>query len=87
MFDKDYRIRGIYATHLKSMAQDKSVRDKTSAERPYLFERYIDVYINAAIIGLLWGEPITKPDYSSNDSAQILASAFIKEYKMCRFLY
>lgn len=87
MFNKDYKIRGMYATHLKSLAQDKSVRDKTTAEKPFLFDRYIDVYMNAAIIGLLMGQPIVKPDYSSNDSAQILASAFIGEQEKCRFLY
>ena len=48
MFDKDVRIQGIYATHLKSLA-----RDMVNSKKPYLFERYIDVYMNAAIIGLL----------------------------------
>ena len=79
MFDRDIRIQGIYATHLKKLAKN--------GEQPYIFDRYIDVYMNAAVIGLLEGEPITKPDYSVKDSAQILLDALSRERANCIFLY
>ena len=56
MFDKDIRIHGIYATHLKALA-----RDPQNLTRPYLFNRYIDVYMNAAVIGLFCGELLLNP--------------------------
>lgn len=83
MFDKDVRIQGIYATHLKSLA-----RDMVNPKKPYLFDRYIDVYMNAAIIGLLEGKPEMHPDYSTTkDTAQIFAAAFLTERYKCEFLY
>lgn len=83
MFDKDVRIQGIYATHLKSLA-----RDMVNSKKPYLFDRYIDVYMNAAIIGLLEGKPEMHPDYSTTkDTAQIFAAAFLTERYKCEFLY
>lgn len=82
MFDRDIRIYGQYATHLKSLA-----RDPKNPEHTYIFDRYIDVYMNAAIIGLLEGEPIDDPNYTSEDSAQILASAFLGEHYRCIFIY
>lgn len=82
MFDKDVRLQGIYATHLKSLAKDPK-----NVDHPYLFERYIDVYMNAAVIGLLEGEPIMKPDIIGKDSAQIFAAVFSPERANCMFLY
>jgi hypothetical protein len=82
MFDKDIRIHGIYATHLKALA-----RDPQNLTRPYLFNRYIDVYMNAAVIGLFCGEPIIEPDFSSKDTATIFADAVIREQSTCMYLY
>lgn len=82
MFDTDIKIQGIYATHLKSLA-----RDPKNPGKPYIFERYIDVYMNAAVIGLLEGEPVLTPDSSDNDSARIFAEVVIKERRNFMFLY
>ncbi len=79
MFDREIKIRGIYATHLKQLAK--------SAEQPYIFDRYIDVYMNAATIGLLEGEPIKNPDTSSQDTATIFLDVITKERANCVFLY
>ncbi len=82
MFDHDIKIRGIYATHLKQLA-----RNATNTEQPYIFDRYIDVYMNAAVIGLLKGEPIKNPDTTSQDTAQILLDVIAKERANFVFLY
>lgn len=84
MFDKDIRINGIYATHLKSLAKE---RDGQNTQKPYIFERYIDVYETAAIVGLLEGNPIMKPDFTGKDTVQIMADAFIREQDTCMFIY
>lgn len=75
MFEKDYTINGIHATHLKYLVNDAKV-----------FERYIDVYMNAAIIGFLHGR-LEEKDNSSQDRARIYADAFATERLKCDFIY
>ena len=51
MFENDYTINGKHATYLKFLAK-KNARDDQSPDNPTaarLFERYIDVYMNAAV--------------------------------------
>lgn len=75
MFDNDYTINGIHATHLKFLVNEAKV-----------FERYIDVYMNAAVIGFLHGRA-EKKDNSSQDRARIYADAFSNEKLYCDFIY
>ena len=75
MFENDYTINGIHATHLKYLVNDAKV-----------FSRYIDVYMNAAIIGFLYGRS-EKKDNSSQDRARIYADAFATERLNCDFVY
>lgn len=87
MFENDYIITGKHATYLKYMAVKNAKDDEnavTSSAR--LFERYIDVYMNAAIWGLLYLRTAPK-DNSSNDRARIYADAFANERENCIFLY
>lgn len=81
MFEHDYTITGKHATYLKELAKDKDNKD-----RPYIFDRYIDVYMNAAIFGLLYGRTATK-DNESKDRARVYADAFATERENCTFLY
>jgi len=74
LFENDYTINGMHATYLKYMVNDAKI-----------FNRYIDVYMNAAICGLLYGR-IGKKD-SSSDRARIYADAFANERENCVFLY
>lgn len=88
MFENDYALTGIHATYLKFLAVKNSKDDpetevKSSAK---IFERYIDVYMNAAIWGLLYGR-VAKKDTSSDDRARIYADAFNRERDNCIFLY
>ncbi len=75
MFENDYTINGIHATHLKYLVNEMNV-----------FTRYIDVYMNAAIIGFLHGRKGNK-DTTSQDRARIYADAFATERLNCDFIY
>jgi len=79
MFEHDYTMTGSHATYLKYLAKDKE-------NNPYIFDRYIDVYMNAVIFGLLYGRTAEK-DTESKDRARIYADAFAREREYCTFLY
>ena len=81
-------INGKHATYLKFLAK-KNSRDDQSPDNPTaarLFERYIDVYMNAAVFGLLYNRT-AKRDTSSDDRARVYADAFANERENCIFLY
>ncbi len=70
MFDKQYRFRGRHALRVDALT---SVFDSVS--RAKLFDRNVDVYINAPLIGFLYGRmadidttknPETNQAYSEN---------------------
>lgn len=81
MFEHDYTIIGKHATYLKHLAKNKE-----NLSYAYVFERYIDVYMNAIIFGLLYGRLGIK-DTESKDRARIYADAFATERENCTFLY
>ena len=87
MFENDYTITGKHASYLKYLAA-KNTRDNddTATSSARLYERYIDVYMNAAIWGLLYSRRASK-DTSSDDRARIYADAFANERDNCVFLY
>ena len=87
MFERDYTITGKHATYLKFLAVKNSKDDEdavTTSAR--IFERYIDVYMNGAIWGLLYLKTVPK-DTTSDDRARIYADAYAKERDNCIFLY
>lgn len=87
MFENDYTITGKHATYLKFLAVKNSKEDAdASVTSAKLFERYIDVYMNAAVWGLLY-ERTAKKDTSSDDRARVYADAFANERDNCVFLY
>lgn len=88
MFDNDYTIYGKHATYLKFLAK-KNSREDQDPDNPTaarLFERYIDVYMNAAVFGLLYSRT-AKRDTESDDRARVYADAFATERDNCVFLY
>lgn len=89
MFENDYTLTGKHANHLKYLAvknaKDKD-NDSDASSSAKIFERYIDVYMNAAIWGLLYSRTEPK-DTSSDDRARIYADAFATERNNCVFLY
>lgn len=88
MFENDYNITGKHATYLKFLAVKNSKDDDGAANinSARLFERYIDVYMNAAVWGLLYSRT-AKRDNESDDRARIYADAFANERENCVFLY
>lgn len=74
MFENDYTINGVHATRVKYMVNEAK-----------LFTRYIDVYMNAAVWGLLYGRKSQKDP--SQDRARIYADAFANERERCVFFY
>ena len=88
MFNGDYNITGKHASKLKFLARKNAQDDgpDDSVVSAKLFERYIDVYMNAAIWGLLY-DRTASVDNQSKDRARIYADAYAKERDNCVFLY
>jgi len=88
LFETDYTINGIHATRLKFLAKKNSrdVDEPDKAKSASIFERYIDVYMNAAVWGIYYRRK-AKNESSSNDRARIYADAFNRERENCIFLY
>ena len=87
LFNSDYTINGAHATRLKFLAK-KNSRDVEEPDNPQsakIFERYIDVYMNAAVWGISYGRRAKAEP--SNDRARIYADAFNHERDRCIFLY
>ncbi len=88
MFENDYALYGKHASYLKYLAK-KNAQDSNSEESGMsakLFERYIDVYMNAAVWGLLYNRT-AEVDNQSKDRARIYADAYARERDNCVFLY
>lgn len=83
MFDNDFRIKGSHATKAKFLCKD---RNKEREKGVNIFERLIDVYMLAPVIGLLYGEK-SEVDKTSTDSANIMASVMIKEQTKLKYIY
>jgi hypothetical protein len=75
MFENDYTLVGKHATYVKYFVNEAK-----------LFERYIDVYMNAALFGLLHNRTAQR-DKESTDRARIYADAFANCRSDCVFLY
>ena len=89
MFDGDYTITGKHATYVKFLAKKNSQDDDNDPEvvnSAKLFERYIDVYMNAAIWGLLYNR-LSPKDSTNKSRARVYADAFNRERDNCVFLY
>ena len=74
MFENDFALTGKHATYLKYLAVKNSKDDEeatTSSAR--LFERYIDVYMNAAVWGLLYSKTAKRDSISETE--QVYADA------------
>ena len=85
LFESEYTINGRHATRLKSLAKSDGVEaDNPNAAN--IFERYIDVYMNAAVLGIYYRRK-AEVDTSSKDKARIFPDTFIRERDNCIFLY
>ena len=86
MFDKAYDITGKHALYTRFLARDLQNKEKGGVFGNYgIFERYLDVYLNGAIFGLLYNR--TAPKDVSTEEASIPATAFNTSRNDCIFLY
>lgn len=85
MFDNNIQITGKHATYLKELAKKTNELYK-DAKTSSIFNRYIDVYIASAIIGLLKNIRVEADKFSS-DHANILAEQVVREQSNLSMLY
>ena len=78
MFENDVEIRGKHARYLKIIQREA-----------HLYQTYIDVYMNAAVFGLLHDRyaPRDTGGKDKDNSARIYADAFAHHRNDCVFLY
>ena len=74
MFERDITLTGKHATYVKYFRDDAK-----------LYARYVDVYMNGAIFGLLHNRRAEKD--SGDATANILADALQRECNKCVLLY
>ena len=87
MFDQDVLLKGKHATYIKFLSKkSKLLGDNTIKNGAAIFERYIDVYMIAPLIGVLKGLREDE-DKSVDDKANILAGAFIGCQKALDFIF
>lgn len=82
MFDETIELRGKHATFIKQLVLRPN--ERVVDWKP--FERYIDVYMVGALVGLL-NERRVDEDSTDNDSARIFAETFARERAKCEFLF
>lgn len=89
MFDKDFQIRGKYATYWKALAKTQADKNAFEGSTNFkVFERYVDVYMLAPIIGLMnnrKGE--INPQDENKDTAGMLAEILIKNQARLKYTY
>ena len=66
MFDKQYRFRGRHAVRVDALT---SVFDSNSKAK--LFERNVDVYANAPLVGFLYGRTAEQDDTRNPETNQV----------------
>ena len=77
MFTGDILIKGKYATYLRYLSQ-KTEKNDHKEKVAGVFERHIDVYMTAAIIGLTLGLR-NEEDSSSGETAKLFADVVNRE--------
>jgi hypothetical protein len=86
MFDKAYDITGKHALYARFLSRDMQSKERGGVFGNYgIFERYLDVYLNGAIFGLLYNRTAQKD--VSTEEAQIPATAFNTSRSDCLLLY
>lgn len=88
MFDRDYQIRGMHATYWKTLC--KTPTDKVGVNpggQFKIFERYVDAYMVAPLLGCLYGKKGSKDLPDSDDDAGMLAAVLIANQQRLTYIY
>jgi len=83
MFDRDFLFKGSHATKVKFLCKDRNGETESGAN---VFDRFLDVYMLAPIMGMLYGER-AEVDNNSADTARIFAEAMIREQSKLKYIY
>lgn len=88
MFENDYTLTGKHAKYMKFLASkiQDGEQELVPQSTARIFDRYIDVYMNAVVWGLLYRRRAEK-DTESKDRARVYADAFANERQNCELLY
>lgn len=86
MFNKEIIITGKHAYYMKFLSPQKS---STEEYRNRIFDRYMDVYMNAAVIGFIYGEKeeIDRTIDYKDAKASLFTDVVQKEKQNLLFIY
>lgn len=85
MFDKDYSIRGKHATYWKELCKTQADNENTHFK---IFNYYIDAYMMAPLIGLLYGRKgHINPADENKDTAGMLTEVLRKNQIKLKYIY
>jgi len=88
MFDKTYTIRGMHATYWKRLSKNLSEKLGPNENGDYkIFERYIDAYMVAPLLGCLYNRKGSKTLPESDDTAGMQANILIKYQSFLTTIY
>lgn len=80
MFDKEYVFKGKHAEMVRMLTS------KFNENNDKLFERNVDVYKMAPVVGFLYGRK-SEIDNSSSENTKIFTDALLKEEQELKFTY
>lgn len=83
MFTSNVLLKGKHATYAKFLSRDKGI-DREGGSN--VFERLLDVYMLAPVMGMLYGRRASV-DNESKDTANIMAEQTIKVQYELRYIY
>lgn len=88
MFDRDFQVRGMHATYWKALC--KTPKDKAGVNpggQFKIFERYVDAYMVAPLLGCLYGKKGSTDLPDSDDDAGMLADVLISNQQKLTYIY
>lgn len=88
MFDRTYQIKGTHATYWKRLCKTTTDRIGPNEGGQFkIFERYIDAYMVAPLLGCLYNRRGNKELPDSEDTAAMQANILINNQKKLLFIY
>jgi hypothetical protein len=85
MFDKDYSVRGKHATYWKELCKTQADDENTHFK---IFERYVDAYMVAPLLGLLYGRKgHIDPSDKDKENAGMLTEVLSKNQAKLKYIY
>ena len=91
MFDKDYKVTGIYATYWKDLCKRQIRKDENPEDYKKdnfkIFNTYMDCYKTAIALGIRYGRLGTLNDPDNKDEAGMLTGIMNKNHDKLVYLY